>query len=433
MAKKHKKAEIRRAPTKHELSRWQRQQRLQRIITLVGVAFFAIILGFIGFGYYTDHVRPLRQPVLKVNERTIDLGYYTKALGIYSFGSDPSNITLLADMTIGRLETSELVKQGAPDIGITVSDDEVKSLINKLGLPDDQVTRDVISKELLVGKAVNEHFGAEVPTSCEQARVEAMFVGSKKTAEEVASKLAAGDNFTALAMQLSDEPMTKAKGGNLGWLPKGYSKLVLEHLGDSSIEEIASSLEPGMMCQPVYDKSVEKRLGYWIVEVLEKDEEKGIHVRGILVGTKDEAEEIRDSLQHGKDFATLASNHSLHQESKEKNGDLGWFRQIGWYEKDKTRDAITMAISEMKPGNLSDPIADFNVGTPGGYWLVRVLERGTRDLDEDTKDIIKSKTFETWLDEQRASSKIENLLDEEKKDWAIALVRKNIERQKQPK
>ncbi|MBM4452739.1 MAG: hypothetical protein FJ024_09745, partial [Chloroflexi bacterium] len=317
MAKKHKKPETKRAPTKRELSRWQRQQRLQRLITLIGVAFLAIIVGFIGFGYYTDHIKPISQPVLQVNNRTFDLGYYTKALGIYSFGSDSSSIPFFVDMTIDRLETGELVKQRATDLGVTVSDDEVKTLIDRLGLPNDQVTKDVISKEMLVGKAVNEYFGADVPTSCEQAKVEAIFVASKKTAEEITAKLATSGNFTALAMQYSEEPITRQRGGDLGWLFKGYSELLLGDLGKSAIEEIAFSTQPQTLSQPVYDESISKRKGYWIVEVLEKDEQKGVHARGILLNTEEKAEEIRGKLQRGEDFATLVRNNSLHEQTKQ--------------------------------------------------------------------------------------------------------------------
>jgi len=433
LAKKHKKPETKRAPTKRELSRWQRQQRLQRLITLIGVAFLAIIVGFIGFGYYTDHIKPISQPVLQVNNRTFDLGYYTKALGIYSFGSDSSSIPFFVDMTIDRLETGELVKQRATDLGVTVSDDEVKTLIDRLGLPNDQVTKDVISKEMLVGKAVNEYFGADVPTSCEQAKVEAIFVASKKTAEEITAKLATSGNFTALAMQYSEEPITRQRGGDLGWLFKGYSELLLGDLGKSAIEEIAFSTQPQTLSQPVYDESISKRKGYWIVEVLEKDEQKGVHARGILLNTEEKAEEIRGKLQRGEDFATLVRNNSLHEQTKQLDGDLGWIQQSSWYRKDIPMEDLVKAVSQLELGTISEPILDSGAETPGGYWLVRVLEKDTKEMDKDIRDNIKSKSFEAWLDEQKANSKIDNLLDEEKKGWAIARVRKNVEQQRQPK
>src|SRR4030043_2121102 len=152
MAKKHKKVETKRAPTKHELSRWQRQQRLQRIITIVGASFIAIILGFIGYGYYTDNIRPLTQPILKVNDRTFDMDYYVKALELYSLGSDPSKVAIFADMAIGRLETNELIRQGAPELGVSVSNDEIEGVINRIGLPDDATIKDIIGGELMLSK-----------------------------------------------------------------------------------------------------------------------------------------------------------------------------------------------------------------------------------------------------------------------------------------
>jgi parvulin-like peptidyl-prolyl isomerase len=106
---------------------------------------------------------------------------------------------------------------------------------------------------------------------------------------------------------------------------------------------------------------------------------------------------------------------------------------MSWYQKGTPKETLTKEATQLKPGTISEPIADSSVETPGGYWLVRVLEKDTKELDEDIKDTIKSKSFEAWLDKQKTNSKIDNLLDEEKKGWAIARVRKNVEQQKQPK
>jgi len=432
LAKKHKKAEIKRAPTKRELSRWQRQQRLQRIITLIGVSFIAIILGFIGYGYYADIVRPLTQPVLKVNDRTFDMKYYVKAMELYSLGNEASNVPIFADMTIGRLETNELIRQAAPELGVTASEDEVDGIINRIGLPNDATTKDIIGGELIMAKVVQEYFGEKTPTTCEQALTEAMLLGGKDIAEEMTTKLASGDNFTVLATQFSVEPMTRAKGGDLGWLPKGYSNLILGNLSNSSIEEIAFSIDPQTLSSPIYDESIMKKFGYWIVEILEKDKEKGTHARGILTNTSDKAKEIRNKLLHGEDFATLVNQYSLHEESKNLDGDLGWIEQTSWYQKDNTMEALATEVLKLEPSTISEPIMDPSIETKGGYWLVRVLEREERGIDEETRDIIKSKLTETWLDEQRGKSTIENLLDSEKKAWAIARVKKSIEKQQQP-
>ncbi|MCX6008870.1 MAG: hypothetical protein NTW48_02310, partial [Chloroflexi bacterium] len=88
MAKKQKRTELKRPPTKRQLSKWQRQQRIQRIIVTVGILFFALIVGYIGYGYYDEQVKPLHQPVVKINGTVFDMDYYIKLLELYSRGKD---------------------------------------------------------------------------------------------------------------------------------------------------------------------------------------------------------------------------------------------------------------------------------------------------------------------------------------------------------
>ena len=47
--------------------------------------------------------------------------------------------------------------------------------------------------------------------------------------------------------------------------------------------------------------------------------------RHILVKTKDEAEQLKQQLSNGGDFAKLAKKHSLCKSSAKKGGDLGEF------------------------------------------------------------------------------------------------------------
>lgn len=78
-------------------------------------------------------------------------------------------------------------------------------------------------------------------------------------AVEIRSKLGAGEDFAALAAQYSDDPGSKASGGELGWYAKGQG-LVQE------FEDAAFSLAVGQISDPV-----KTEFGYHIIQVEERD------------------------------------------------------------------------------------------------------------------------------------------------------------------
>jgi len=418
LAKKHIKTEVKRSPTKRQLSRWQRQQRIQRIITIVGALFFVLIIGYIGYGYYNEQFKPLHEPVLKINDTVFDMDYYIKLLELHSQGKDSAETSEIADDIISVIEYGEIMRSVSPDLGFGVSTDEVDSELKRLGLPNDKVYRDTISSTLLASKLLQNYFDPKVPTACEQAQVQALFVESDEVAKRVADKLDAGDDFSSLAEEYSLEAVTKGGGGDLGWLPKDFAYMFLGNLGNSLLTDIPFNIEPGVLSEPTYDGSVTKGLGYWIVEVIEKDEVKGSHARGILLGTWQEAEEIRARLADGEDFGTLARGYSQDLASKERDGDLGWTQQGEIY----SRVALGLAL-QLEPGVLSQPAADDSVQTRGGYWLVRVVDRDdNRALEDEIRGMIKWKLLDDLVNEHRAENSVEIYLTAKQKAWAVARV-----------
>jgi hypothetical protein len=80
-------------------------------------------------------------------------------------------------------------------------------------------------------------------------------------AQELRTRLEAGEDFATLAQEYSDDPGSAATGGELGWFGRG--RMV------APFEEAAFSLEPGEISQPV-----KSDFGYHLIEVLEKDAER---------------------------------------------------------------------------------------------------------------------------------------------------------------
>jgi parvulin-like peptidyl-prolyl isomerase len=423
LAKKHRKTELKRSPTKRQLSKWQRQQRIQRIIVIVGALFFVLIVGYIGYGYYDEQVKPLHQPVAKINDTVFDMHYYIKLLEFYSRGEDSTGTLTVADEIINVIGSGELIRKIAEDLGFGVSADEVNSELRSLGLPDDKVYRDIVSSKLLAAKLFQSYFDPKVPTECEQVQVQAMFLESDEAAKEVIGKLKDGDDFAALAKEYSLEATTKEKGGDLGWLPKDFAYVLLGDLGDSLLRDVPFDLEPGVLSEPTYDGSVTKGIGYWLVEVMEKDEQKGSHARGILLGSQQEAEEIRARIEAGEDFGALAKEYSQHSESKEQGGDLGWTQEGGI----SSKVALRLAM-QLEPGVVSRPTVDDSALTKGGYWLIKVVDRDeSRALDDGTRNTLKLKLVEDLVTEQSKKDSIEVYLTEKQKSWAVDRVLKKRE------
>jgi len=420
LAKKSRPAPIR-TPTRRQLSRWRRERRVQRITLIAGCIFLVFILAYAGYGFYTEELKPLNQTVLKVDDSVFKMNYYLKLLKFYSRGQEDAMLPTIAELSLGAMEQGEVLRQEAPKLGFHVTDEEVKQGLKDSKLPDDKAHADLVAARMLTARLLEDYFDPMVPKTCEQAYVQAMLLQDEDTATEVARRVADGEDFLALAKEFTVEPVTKSKGGDLGWLPRGYLDILLG-LDSQAFEDMVFSVAPGKVSEPVFDASVTKNIGYWIVEVLEKDESKGSHIRGILLGTKKEALEIRERLEKGEDFATLAKEFSQDETSGEQGGDLGWVQRWG-----DTSTLSRLAFS-LEPGSLSQPTPDASKTTKGGYWLIKVVEKDpARKLDEEVRETLKTDAFANWLNEVRKSHTIERLLTDEQKMWAIKKVLKQKE------
>jgi parvulin-like peptidyl-prolyl isomerase len=421
LAKKHEKTEVKPLPTKRQLSRHRRQQRIQHIIYITGAVFLALLIGFIGYGYWDVQIKPFHQPAAKINGTTYDMDYYIKFLELYSKGQDATQTANVADNLVNVIEYSAAVRKAAPDLGFTVSSDELNSTLKTLTLPDKKVYRDAISSTLLATKLLQNYFDKEIPASAEQVEAQALFVESTDMADEVKAKLAAGDNFTSLVTEYSLEPLTKGVGGNLGWLPKGFADILLGSLGNSALKDIPFTLKAGELSEPTFDGTVTKSLGYWVVQVTEKDATKGSHVRGILTGSRHDAESISTKILAGDDFATLVKTYSQDYTSASDNGDMGWTGEGGM----SNRLVMGMAMP-LDTGAVSQPAADSSVQTKGGFWLVRVINKDeNRAIDDTTRQTLKTGLFEKWIAEKMKNDSVETLLTGDQKSWAVNLVVKS--------
>ena len=413
MAKK-KREKPQRILTPHQISRWEQQKKRQRLILMTGIFVIVSAFAIVIVGWYLGQYKPLRETVIKVNDTEFTMDYYVEMLKIEGFYHQTPDVSYIADSVLQNIPRNELIRQGALELGISVTDEEMKKVLKENDLPDKEVYRDLVRHQLLIERLLDVHFDPQVPLFAEQRQVMAMMLESSPQALDVRSKLVRGDDFSELAEEMSLEPFSRNKGGGFGWVPKA----ILLDMLPASIVDVIFEHDVGDLSRPIYDEEADKFVGYWLAKVLERDEEEEeAHVLIMLLGSEGEALRIKSRLEAGAEWGSLAVENSQVKGVEENEGE--WLVSPG--EMNPLVDEYVYN-PDTEIGVISEPIRDETIITRGGYWLIEVLEEDTdRRIDTAYRNYLKEKALDEWVasvvDDE--DNEIVNYLDAEKKSWAI--------------
>lgn len=111
----------------------------------------------------------------------------------------------------------------------------------------------------LLDQKVQEQVYAEVSVVQDQVWARHILVETEDEAKDVLARLDAGEDWNALAAELSLDTSNNTSGGDLGWFPKGYMV--------EPFEEAAFALGVGEVSQPV-----ETDYGWHVIQVIGHEE-----------------------------------------------------------------------------------------------------------------------------------------------------------------
>ena len=104
----------------------------------------------------------------------------------------------------------------------------------------------------------------------EQANIQAILLDSEKGAQKIRARIEAGEDFAALATELSQHSGSRESGGNLGWLTSNTTIPAI----DEFIFNYELELET--LSEPIRDELTTTKGGYWLIKVLNKTDDRQI-------------------------------------------------------------------------------------------------------------------------------------------------------------
>ena len=223
--------------------------------------------------------------IATVNGSDISVSTYKQLLGLrlyalsqdvrldWSTAENKAQLRSIEKTVLDQLINIELVHQQAQEAGIELDPEQVHSLSDQVrgqlagsleeadwqayktaaGIGDETFER-IIRESLLLQHLADRHIKLR---DVEQVRAAHILVDDDKLADELLAQLDAGESFSELAKQHSQDPGSAPDGGDLGWFPRGA--MVPE------FEEAAFALAPGTV-----SRVVKTDYGYHIIKVLDR-------------------------------------------------------------------------------------------------------------------------------------------------------------------
>ncbi|ODP34951.1 molecular chaperone SurA [Pandoraea sp. ISTKB] len=297
-------------------------------------------------------------------------------------------------ITMARLRDREVDSQ------VQVSDSEINSyLAAQRGATATPTETEYRLSEILV----------KLPDGATPDQVNA----AQKKAAEALDKAKAGGDFAALAKQYSDAS-DAANGGDMGFR-------IPERIPDLYLNQV-QKLQAGTVVPQV----LRSNNGFHVIKLVETRKQGGdqgmtvpqIHARHILIpvgdGVSEEAArkkllDLKAKIEAGQlDFAVAARENS-------KDGSASQGGDLGWISPGETVPAFERAMSELKDGQISDPVR-----SEYGYHLIQVLGHRESQVSGDQERNLAMQELRGRKAEQQYRDWLQQLRDSAYVDYRLS-------------
>lgn len=210
--------------------------------------------------------------VAKVNGVSISRDKYNRALERHPKANVADENALKAQV-LDELIDQELINQGAPSLGINITDADVQTEIDtQINIAGSKETwQSLIAQsdyseaewrdaqhDVLVTTAVRNKLLEPYLGDVEQVHARHIVVRTREEALSILERLKNGEDFVSLTREYSIYDSVRQTDGDLGWFARN-------ELFQPALEDAAFNLEPPQIGGPIATN-----LGYHIIQVLEK-------------------------------------------------------------------------------------------------------------------------------------------------------------------
>ncbi len=273
----------------------------------------------------------------------------------------------------------------AMSLGLDTTDQFIKEL---------ERNRKEIAKPYLLDQTVNQQLINEAfERSLEEVRSSHILVGVKldapasdtlrayQKAVKIRNRLMAGEDFSLVAQEVSEDPSAQTNGGDLGY----YTAFQLVYPFENAIY----NTPVGSISEPI-----RTQFGYHIVRVTDRRPSRGqIQVAIILkafnyamteeekLDVKVEIDRIYEKIEVGEDFADLANKYSDDRNTGSRGGMTRWFG-VG----EQPPDFQEAAFGLKNIGDISEPVE-----TSMGWYIFKLMGRKPIPTKEEIEPLLARK------------------------------------------